>query len=160
MDRIAKFKSDFISVDRSGVGQGSHRGITGLKEYGDTVQRLGMAVKSSDQRTRSTPSRILASLLTNPNPRAHSTFAHSAPILATIFILFGIGYTIDYNSKFPLYLCKSFRSTHRLRACVFPFTVHLSTFHARPTCSERPADCSFPSSQSTTRTATTKSTSR
>lgn len=25
----------------------------------------------------------------------------SAPILATIFILFGIGYTIDYNSKSP-----------------------------------------------------------
>ena len=26
----------------------------------------------------------------------------SAPLLATIFILFGIGYTIDYNSTFLL----------------------------------------------------------
>ena len=109
----------FTSVDRSGVGQESNHGITGLTQYRDYVQRLGMTASCSKQTPIPQFPRILASLTTNPNPRADSTFARSAPILATIFILFGIGYTIDYNSKsstFARYLVRltcslvSFRS--------------------------------------------------
>lgn len=48
----------------------------------------------------------------NQAPLLIDSYVSSAPILATIFILFGIGYTIDYNSKF-----NSSSSGHLSKSC-------------------------------------------